>query len=573
MEYSKLMSELHSPVHHPGRSGKDLSHRKVLSFKIGELLPILCEEILPGDYFEIDVASMLRTMQPLQTAAFARMKMCYDFFFVPNTAVWSNFNAYYDQRPQYQSSVLQGSAYEPNMKIDDIFQQVINQSPTAVLDSRSARFKMLQLLGYSDLAGFENGNTNPFDPNMTYEEMGAKSLTIIPIAAYNLIYNMIYRNAWRDEPDSDDRKTYNLDWLGCNSYASSLAFDGDFVKPFIQMHYHQYYSDLFMGSLPNAQFGSVSTVTSNIFNQGRIELSSPANFVTSNDSLLGRKYASDDDRLFIKQNSESGGSFLKVNGLTTNFDVIALRKALAFQSWKETNARAGWKHSKQSKAVYGESVPTDHNHDVDFLRSYEFPIMIDEVTSTAETNNGALGDLAGKAIGVDHTEKLTFNSGDRHGYLFCIAYIQPESEYNAVGISPSLVRSEPFDRFTPAFENLGMQAIQKYMLNAQGNPNVFGSVIGYAPRYYDYKTRVDLVFRNFEPNQAWSHWVTPRSDLANIVNTGYIPTSYFYVNPSIGNSVFSNSVDPNLSSDQFMLNVRFNVQAVRGMSDLGLPSL
>ena len=121
MEYSKLMSELHSPVHHPGRSGKDLSHRKVLSFKIGELLPILCEEILPGDYFEIDVASMLRTMQPLQTAAFARMKMCYDFFFVPNTAVWSNFNAYYDQRPQYQSSVLQGSAYEPNMKIDDIF--------------------------------------------------------------------------------------------------------------------------------------------------------------------------------------------------------------------------------------------------------------------------------------------------------------------------------------------------------------------------------------------------------------------------------------------------------------------
>ena len=41
MNVSEVMNALHNPVSEPQRSGKDLSHRKVFSVKVGELLPVL----------------------------------------------------------------------------------------------------------------------------------------------------------------------------------------------------------------------------------------------------------------------------------------------------------------------------------------------------------------------------------------------------------------------------------------------------------------------------------------------------------------------------------------------------
>lgn len=79
MDYQNIMKELLNPTHKPNRSGKDLSHRRVLSLKAGELLPVLCEEMVPNDYFEVDTASLLRTF-PLRTAAFLRARVHYDFF-------------------------------------------------------------------------------------------------------------------------------------------------------------------------------------------------------------------------------------------------------------------------------------------------------------------------------------------------------------------------------------------------------------------------------------------------------------------------------------------------------------
>ncbi len=55
------------------RNGFDLSSKRNFTAKAGELLPILCKEVLPGDKFEIDLKTFTRT-QPLNTAAFARMR-------------------------------------------------------------------------------------------------------------------------------------------------------------------------------------------------------------------------------------------------------------------------------------------------------------------------------------------------------------------------------------------------------------------------------------------------------------------------------------------------------------------
>lgn len=575
--FAKIMSELKNPTHQPGRSGKDLSHRKVLTMKIGELLPILCEEVLPRDYFEIDTASLVRACQPLQTAAFMRCKVCFDFFFVPSTAIWSNFNAFYTQKQQQQSSVLQGSAYEPNMTLEELYNCCDFAAQNAIVDSKDARFKILQLLGYGD----HRYASNPYSAGQQLAAIGQKSLTTLPLGGYNLIYNMHYRNAWRDEPSPYDRKTYNFDWIPCGSYANSLTTANDYYygapghNSLVRMHYHGWYSDLFMGSLPNQQFGAVSTIDTRQTGTANLKPVDSSSIVNSPFTNLLAEYFSNDGSILAKSDGVSGnGTHLMVNSVRSQFDVIALRKALALQKFKEQNARAGWKASAQTKAFFGVDKPKDKDHEIDFLQSYEFPVMVDEVVSQNGATGGNLGDLGGKAIGVGNGRTLKFDSDGRHGYLYCIAYIMPESEYDAVGIDQMLVRSEPFDRYCDVFENLGLTPISKYNLNAKGNPSVFNDVVGYAPRYWDYKTRLDKVYGEFVGSTGTlRHWVTPRIDLESIANSGFIPTYLYYVYPTIADNVFGIAADGSQNTDQFMLNVRFTNLAVRPMSDVGLPSL
>lgn len=209
------------------------------------------------------------------------------------------------------------------------------------------------------------------------------------------------------------------------------------------MHYHGWFSDLFMGSLPNQQFGAVSTVDTSAYGNGHIKLGDnfPAPDWNYVDVQMRRNSSSSAAQVIKSGESSESGAFLNQNN--TYFDVIALRKALALQKFKEQNARAGWKANAQTKAFFGVDKPKDKDHEIDFLQSYEFPVMVDEVVSQNGATGGNLGDLGGKAIGVGNGRTLKFDSDGRHGYLYCIAYIMPESEYDAVGIDQMLVRSEP----------------------------------------------------------------------------------------------------------------------------------
>lgn len=569
MDYSSIMKELLNPSSHPGRSGKDLSHRKVFTAKAGELLPIICEEMVPNDYFEIDTATLVRSF-PLQTAAFLRARVHFDFFFVPKTAIWRNWDRFYYQRDDRQTALMNGFAYEPNLTLQDIaWLRDCGTSSSQVIDSPDSRNKILQLLGYGN---YRNLTENDFKSGGQFAAIGQKSLTALPLVGYNRIYNMWYRNAWRDEPNAIFAQTYSLDKWDCSSYSSSLGNyniptgTGNVQDYFLQMHYHGWFSDLFMSSLPSQQFGSVSTVDISDVSGLRVNLLDIPGKPNVGSNTSGQVINLQDNL------PPSSVSALGVMG-PSSFDVLALRKALALQKWKEYNMRAGWKNKNQARAMFGVSTPDDRPHDVEFIKGYDFPFMIDEVISQNGATGGNLADLAGKGIGVGNGEKLKFNSGERHGYLYCICYIMPQAEYDANMIDKSLVRSEPFDHFVPAFENLGMEAISKFELNARGNAAVFNNVLGYAPRYHEYKQKVDKVYGEFMAGNTLASWVSVRRDLAGIANSGVIPTQYFYVNPSCLDTIFAQSADGSQITDQFMLNVNFNFKAVRPMSDLGLPTL
>ena len=91
----------------PSRNGFDLSFKKNFTAKAGELLPVMVKEVLPGDTFKINLKAFTRT-QPVNTAAFARIREYYDFFYVPYDLLWNKSNTLLTQmldNPQHAVSL------------------------------------------------------------------------------------------------------------------------------------------------------------------------------------------------------------------------------------------------------------------------------------------------------------------------------------------------------------------------------------------------------------------------------------------------------------------------------------
>lgn len=86
---ANIMS-MKSVRNHVHRDGFDLSSKRAFSAKLGELLPVLCEDVMPGDKFKISADWFTRT-QPVTSPAFTRFGEYYDFFFVPYHLLWRYF--------------------------------------------------------------------------------------------------------------------------------------------------------------------------------------------------------------------------------------------------------------------------------------------------------------------------------------------------------------------------------------------------------------------------------------------------------------------------------------------------
>lgn len=86
---SKILgfTELKNKVH---KNAFDLSHRHMFTAQIGELLPVLCQWVNPNETFDIKFDGFTRT-QPLQSAAFTRLRENIQYYFVPFQSLWKYF--------------------------------------------------------------------------------------------------------------------------------------------------------------------------------------------------------------------------------------------------------------------------------------------------------------------------------------------------------------------------------------------------------------------------------------------------------------------------------------------------
>ena len=93
------------------RNPFDLSRDVLFTSPAGLLLPNFVQEVQAGDFMKLNVANFSRT-QPLNSAAFARIREVTDFFFVPYSLLWSKYKSFKSGVSDYTSNLF---SYSPDM--------------------------------------------------------------------------------------------------------------------------------------------------------------------------------------------------------------------------------------------------------------------------------------------------------------------------------------------------------------------------------------------------------------------------------------------------------------------------
>ena len=443
-------------------------------------------------------------------------------------------------------------------------------------------------------------------------------------------------------------KYFNFDDIDCSDLASSrIAVDStlrnnDRVFGLLSQRYVQYKKDLFTSLMPSTQFGAVASIdlsgTINLGSlahehnvslslqrrannidwlptsqdqdwdgvglQGRVDVKSSFN---ANNSPLGIGTIQNDDSYnalkhshslyyqAITQSFQAAGSTNEALGnvpsqaVVSSFDVLQLRKAELLQRWKQLTLRAGNMVDDNWNAHFGKTPRYESDDSVLYLGSHSAQLQVNPVEATTQASGQKIGELGATGTSVASGEKIVFDLKDKgdYGIIMAISYFTPENEYNATGIDKANTLYEQFDWFTPEFENIGLEAVTRSNYDFVSHPDKLNDVLGYAPRYWMYKTAIDKVHGEFIDdsmigNTTLKPWVAPRHEIFFDLNStnlkiGTRALSTFYVNPAQFNNVFGIELAPGQlneqeqNNDPFLHNVFFDIKAIRPMSVLGLP--
>lgn len=437
----------------PQQSTFDLTHDVKMSGKMGQLMPVMCVDVLPGDKITLGADALVR-LAPILTPMMHRVDFTIHYFFVPNRLLWPNWEKFISGTPDED-----GNPFIPPYI-------VMEGDNVAITDSLK---KLTDYLGVPPPTGSIS------------EEISA-----LPYAAYNLIYNEYYRDQNIIVPIPESATT---ELVSGDASLDIFATTG--------LRYRAWEHDYFTSCLPFAQKGAAVDIP-----LGIVELSPTWEADGSVPIFTGDNVVPNG---FIWQNSGqintdiATGPFaydpqgsLEVGSTTIN----DLRRAYRLQEWLEKNARGGTRYTEQIMVHFGVKSPDARLQRPEYITGLKAPIIVTEVLNTTgpteffntETNEpvqtgSAQGTMTGHAAGV-HQGRVGSYYAQEHGWVIGIISIMPKTAYQQ-GIHKMFQRKDYLDFAFPTFANLGEQEVYNreiYAYSAVGD-----GVFGYIPRYAEYK--------------------------------------------------------------------------------------
>ena len=605
---------------HPHRSGFDIGRKNAFTAKVGELLPVYWDISMPGDKYKFDVEYFTRT-QPVETSAYTRLREYFDFYAVPLRLLWKSAPSVLTQMQdinQIQALSLTQNlslgSYLPSLSLDSLFRAVTFLNGQSSIPGNSASlknmfgfsrsdcsYKLLNYLGYGNfIKSTPSVGNRWWSTSLKYEVSSLYSqayiqnsvVNIFPLLAYQKIYQDFFRwSQWEKANPS----SYNVDYYTgvTPSLVSALpAYDSAYWKSdtMFDLKYCNWNKDMLMGVLPNSQFGDVavvnvesSSIPDVVLGKGSkvstVGITSAVSDVSSNTTPIP---------FFALQASASNtlpvGSTLRVDlsTLQSQFTVLALRQAEALQRWKEISQSGDSDYREQIRKHFGVNLPQALSNMCTYIGGISRNLDISEVVNNNLASEDTTAVIAGKGVGAGNGS-FTYITNE-HCVVMCIYHAVPLLDYTITGQDGQLLVTDAESLPIPEFDNIGMEVLP--MTQIFNSPkasivNLFNT--GYNPRYFNWKTKLDVINGAF--TTTLKSWVSPVTEslLSGWFGFGYnegdvnkknnvvLNYKFFKVNPSVLDPIFGVAADSTWDTDQLLVNSYIGCYVARNLSRDGVP--
>lgn len=443
----------------PRRSVFNLSYTKQFACDLGQLIPVMCDEVVPGDHFKIGAEVVVR-FNPMLTPVLHEINAFVHYFFVPYRLVDSSWEGFI-------TGGVDGADSYTLPRWTPTGGSVTNDDGTAVNDNAIGSLW--------DMFGFPTGIV---------------PTGVLPLAYVRRAYNRVWNEYYRDE-----------------TLQTAISEDSTIIKN------RAWEKDFFTSALPWQQRGTapalpISGSLALAWPSGAVENGAGSTNVGVSNAAQGtsaRFYTANANGIQNILDTLARGT-ANAAGATT-FNVADLRLAFSIQKWMERNARGGARYTEFLKNHFGVAPRDDRLNRCEYLGGTKMPVQVSEVLQTSESGTTPQGTMAGHGL-VAGSDFCASYKVVEFGCIIGIMSLMPKPAYYQ-GINRQWLRATRYDFFSPEWAHLSEQAVVRGEVYADGVSGNNLTVFGYQGRFNEMRAKQNMVCGLMRPGagnlgQTWN---------------------------------------------------------------------